>query len=464
MSLEIHVLSGAKAGQKVRFEKSVIALGRHAMSDLQLDPERDLDVSTRHAELRGVDGKWTVHDEGSTNGTFVNGVRVNGSMELRSGDLVTLGTNGPQLAVHLDSVAAPATRVSSQAQRVSNAPVTPVSAPLLHGTDRRPTVERIAQAVSDQTRSIKQMMLVAGGVAVFGVAVAFWLGHRDSEVQVQQMADLIAKNQATETQLRARLQGVDTTMFAALSRSNDSLRKLASREGAPPEKALELRNAITRNTVMQQGLAALDPSAISRKNDGAVAFLVSELDGKPYGGTAFGVTASGLLVTNRHNVKSETGAAPTRLVIKFANTAQWVPAHVVRVSDQDDMDLALVQLDVPGTYPVVSGVGGAASGSPQPGAGVVVIGFPHSLDLPMDGAKVNTTLQGGMVSKHIPSLLQIDSYAGHGSSGSPVFDSRGYVVGVVWGGAAESGGKIVYAVPSDRLAEFLPAEAKGIVR
>ncbi|MDB4906461.1 MAG: hypothetical protein JWO05_1245 [Gemmatimonadetes bacterium] len=464
MSLEIHVLSGAKAGQKVRFDKSVIALGRHPMSDLQFDPERDLDVSTRHAELRGVDGRWTVRDEGSTNGTFVNGVRVNGTVELRSGDLVTLGQAGPQLAVHMADAPAPATRVSSQAQRASGPPATPVSAPLLHAPDRRPTVERIAEAVSDQTRSIKQMLLVATGVAVLGVAIAFWLGNRESEKQVQQMSDLLAQNQATESQLRARLQGVDTAMFASIRRSNDSLRKLAAREGAAPEKALELRNAITRNNIMQQGLAALDPSAISRRNDGAVAFLVSELDGKPYGGTAFGVTASGLLVTNRHNVKSETGAAPSRLVIKFANTAQWVPAHVVKVSEQDDMDVALVQLDVPGTYPVVAGVSGPTSGSLQPGAGVVVIGFPHSLDLPMDGAKVNTTLQGGMVSKHIPSLLQIDSYAGHGSSGSPVFDSRGYVVGVVWGGAAESGGKIVYAVPSDRLAEFLPAEAKGIVR
>jgi hypothetical protein len=60
--------------------------------------------------------------------------------------------------------------------------------------------------------------------------------------------------------------------------------------------------------------------------------------------------------------------------------------------------------------------------------------------------------------------LQIDSYAAHGSSGSPVFSTRGVVVGVVYGGAPEGGGRIVYAVPPDRIAAFIPAEYRSIVK
>ena len=67
------------------------------------------------------------------------------------------------------------------------------------------------------------------------------------------------------------------------------------------------------------------------------------------------------------------------------------------------------------------------------------------------------TLNPGTVSKRTTSVLQIDSYAAHGSSGSPVFNVRGVVVGVVYGGAAEGGGRIVYAMPPDRLCKFVPA-------
>ena len=47
-----------------------------------------------------------------------------------------------------------------------------------------------------------------------------------------------------------------------------------------------------------------------------------------------------------------------------------------------------------------------------------------------------TTTTAGTISKRLDDVLQIDSYAGKGSSGSPVFDVRGHVVGVVYGGAA----------------------------
>ena len=70
----------------------------------------------------------------------------------------------------------------------------------------------------------------------------------------------------------------------------------------------------------------------------------------------------------------------------------------------------------------------------------------------------------GTVSKLLPETLQLDGFAAQGSSGSPVFDARGFVVGVIYGGATESAGRIVYAVPSARLAAQLPADARAILK
>jgi S1-C subfamily serine protease len=98
---------------------------------------------------------------------------------------------------------------------------------------------------------------------------------------------------------------------------------------------------------------------------------------------------------------------------------------------------------------------------------VATIGYPHAIDAPMEGTgldvRASTTTTAGTVSKRIADVLQIDSYAGKGSSGSPVFDVRGNVVGVVYGGEAESRGRIVYAVPAERLAAFLVEAGAGAV-
>ena len=75
-----------------------------------------------------------------------------------------------------------------------------------------------------------------------------------------------------------------------------------------------------------------------------------------------------------------------------------------------------------------------------------------------------STLGVATMSKVLENVIQFDAFAAEGSSGSPIFDARGYVIGVLYGGAAESGGRIIYAVPARKLADQMPAEAKGIVR
>src|SRR5579884_4557961 len=103
MAIELRILSGARAGQTESFEQPVVSVGRHPQSDLRFDAERDLDVSTRHGEIRGANGVYTVVDNNSTNGTFVNGERVpaGGSRVLHDGDVIAFGAHGPTASVRM---------------------------------------------------------------------------------------------------------------------------------------------------------------------------------------------------------------------------------------------------------------------------------------------------------------------------------------------------------------------------
>jgi S1-C subfamily serine protease len=382
MPIELRILTGSRGGHHERFEKRVVTLGRHLQSDLRFDPNADLDVSARHAEIvRDASGAYRIRDVASTNGTFLNGRRIVGSEPLASGDVIWLGAEGPHVEVRIagaptpvDEEAIPATAVRSSGQRPT-------------------TGERVKAAVRAETAWMRRVLVVSLVVLAGGIGAAYWTGHRGSRPPIVDVPD--------------------------------------------------------------------DVQAISQRNDPAIAFLATELDGKPYGGTAFGIAASGMLITSRHNVQSPvTGQPATRLGIKYANTDVLLHAHVVRVASEPDVDLALVQVDDSGSYPVVAGIA-RSLGNVRVGSPVVTIGFPHALDTPMEGSRVKTSLTAGTVSKLLPGLLQVDAYASHGSSGSPVFDGHGWVIGVVYGGDGESSGRITYAVASERLVGMVPA---GLLR
>lgn len=53
---------------------------------------RDSNVSREHAQLRRRPNGWTLRDLGSTNGTKLNGVRVEGEQMLANGDVIMLGS------------------------------------------------------------------------------------------------------------------------------------------------------------------------------------------------------------------------------------------------------------------------------------------------------------------------------------------------------------------------------------
>ena len=88
--VKLTVVVGVQKGKQYQIkvaEKAI--LGRAGSCDLSLSD--DVEVSTQHALLQFVNGKLTVRDLHSTNGTQVNGVPINNDYPLRSGDLLLLG-------------------------------------------------------------------------------------------------------------------------------------------------------------------------------------------------------------------------------------------------------------------------------------------------------------------------------------------------------------------------------------
>lgn len=455
MRIELRILSGARAGQSEVFEKSEILIGRKPSNDLRFDLRGDLDVSGDHAQIREQAGHWFVVDTGSTNGTFVNGESVEGEAPIKDGDIIAFGRNGPTVEVRAKGDATGKTPAIPRTDP-RRAVKTPIETP-----GRMSTHERVALAVNQQTRPMK-VMLWASIVGLGAIAVAaYWFGTREGRSQVAEMQRMLARAESTSAALRTK--SGDTTLSNMLQRQMDSLRAKAQEAATHgnDQQVAAVKAEIEEHDVRQASLAKMDMVTISQQNDPAVAFLYTELDGAPKGGTAFGVTKSGLLVTNRHNVRSDaTKAMSTKLQVKFPKSTELLTARVVKFVE--DADLALIQIERPGTdYPTVTGI--SAKGDVQVGAAATVIGFPLSLEPPMEAGLVNTTLMAGIVSKRIPSLLQLDAYGAHGMSGSPVFDTRGLVVGVVYGGPKDAP-QLIYAVPSDRLATLLGDAGKGIVR
>ncbi len=74
-------------GDRFSLTESIISIGRHPDSNLVL---ADPNVSRNHAEIRPQGERFVVVDLGSTNGTRVNGVRVDTQL-LQDGDEVSFG-------------------------------------------------------------------------------------------------------------------------------------------------------------------------------------------------------------------------------------------------------------------------------------------------------------------------------------------------------------------------------------
>ena len=88
MKLVLTIVEGAGHGRRFALAGGCVTIGRDEHSAVCLPVPG---VSRTHATLRKVRSAWLVHDEGSTNGTAVNGSRIAAPRRLRAGDRICVG-------------------------------------------------------------------------------------------------------------------------------------------------------------------------------------------------------------------------------------------------------------------------------------------------------------------------------------------------------------------------------------
>ena len=75
-------------GQRYSLNAPSIVLGRSSEADIMVD---DTGVSRRHLEIRTEGGSAVAVDLGSTNGSYVNGQKIDGRIDLTDGSVITMG-------------------------------------------------------------------------------------------------------------------------------------------------------------------------------------------------------------------------------------------------------------------------------------------------------------------------------------------------------------------------------------
>jgi pSer/pThr/pTyr-binding forkhead associated (FHA) protein len=88
-SFQLIMHSGPNPGKVFPLEKAEIGIGRDLAGEVVIN---DAEVSRHHSRMvRQPSGEYVIEDNGSTNGTYVNGDRISNPQAVHAGDIIGLG-------------------------------------------------------------------------------------------------------------------------------------------------------------------------------------------------------------------------------------------------------------------------------------------------------------------------------------------------------------------------------------
>lgn len=167
-------------------------------------------------------------------------------------------------------------------------------------------------------------------------------------------------------------------------------------------------------------------------------------------GSGFFVDPRGYLITNHHVIESEVDPeyeGYSRLYVRLPEDPdERIPARVVGYDRIFDIALLKVEMDAP-FWLSFTGIR-----SLEPGKRIIAIGSPGGLENTITSGIISAT---GRRFLQMGDAMQVDVPINPGSSGGPLLDQAGNLVGVVFAGIEQFEG-VNFAIPSYWIQDFLP--------
>ncbi len=181
------------------------------------------------------------------------------------------------------------------------------------------------------------------------------------------------------------------------------------------------------------------PELVKQIKPSAVAIETFDQKGETVSrGSGFFV-GDGKIITNRHVIEKSS-----RAEIHLMNGKSFAVKGILAIDGEGD--LALLQVDVPANSAIALPIEKVA---PQEGESIVVVGNPYGLEGSVSNGIVSAVREIAGYGR----IIQITAPISPGSSGSPVVNMRGQVIGVATLQAAE-GQSLNFAVPSERISQL----------
>jgi len=189
------------------------------------------------------------------------------------------------------------------------------------------------------------------------------------------------------------------------------------------------------------------PDIVLNQKNAVVTIYINDKEGKQITtGTGFIIDKNGIIATNYHVISKWLEALENILFIKMENGA-YFPIEELLASDEEN-DIAIFKVEGK-ELPTVKL---AKDYEPKQGEGVIVIGSPIGLE---------TTVSDGIISniRGKSGLIQITAPISPGSSGSPIFNSKGEIIGVATF-LIQGGQNLNFAIPVKYVATLLNESKK----
>lgn len=186
---------------------------------------------------------------------------------------------------------------------------------------------------------------------------------------------------------------------------------------------------------------------ILKQKKAVVTIYINDKDGKQVAtGSGFIIDPNGIVATNYHVASKWIEALGNIIILKMENGAYYPVEDITSLDVENDIALLKV------TGKELPAIKLAPDYKPKQGERIAVIGSPFGLE---------TTVSDGIISslRGKNKLIQITAPISSGSSGSPVFNSKGEVIGVATF-LIEGGQNLNFAIPIRHVANLLSESKK----